>query len=329
MAKAKQSTVVNSEALSTDDQKQFEAMKTADKEPDDANIEAKPAVEPPAQDSKSAAEANKSADTQPSGETGKDVVPLATLLEERTARKAAEKATQDQAIENARLAERVNLINQAIEANQRQPQKPQKVEVPDPEKDALGALKAITHNNKLTEEENKILQDFRQKTERETQSRNYINEIASFAKQQEDEFVKTNPDYQEATGYLMNSRLQELMLYGATEQQARQQIASEIINIGETAKKTNKNAAEMLYKFAGARGYQKKAATAQVPTETEKLAAIEAGQRANRSLGDLAGGASPSTAKIDAKTLATMSEAQFAKTLAALSVEDRMSMLGN
>lgn len=327
--KPRVSAIEASESLSIDDAKQFDAMRASDSEPE-IPLEG---GEPQKQDAGATATTSTGADPANIADAkDKDVVPLATLLEERKARKEADEKFRLREIEQAKLEERLNLINQALESNKQQPQKPQKLEVPDADKDALGALKALAHNNNLTDEEVRTLRDYKAQREAEDMARQQVSSIANWAAQQEREFIAVNPEYTEASAYLMKSRFDELCLFGNTPEQANQIMHREIIDIANKSRQVGKNPAELTYAFAKARGFTSKAtagaAAGTALTEAEKIAAIAAGQRANRSLGDMSG-AAPSSAKLDSKSLASMSDAQFAKVLAAMSPEERMSHLGN
>lgn len=301
--------IVQSESLSADEEKQMQEMKDNDhRQP----VEPEPAESKPV-DSITIANPEPK---EPEKETKNTTVPLAVLEEERSKRKAKEKEAEEQKLENVRLAERVRLINEALTA--RQPEnKPQKVEIPDPEKDALGALKAMTHNSRLTEDENRLLREFQAKTEQQNIVNSQIAEVNRLSNEAAREFMKVSPDYNDAANYLAQSRKAELAHLGYNSAQAERQIAEETLYIAAQALTNNNNPAKAFYEIAKARGYMAKASpvTANQETEADKIIRLAAAQKQNASLSDIQGTGSNSSNLINARDLANMNETQFAAIL--------------
>lgn len=320
MAKEKATDAVIAESLSADEEKQMATMRASDSAPVDDAPQPEKLIEP-----------NPKVEPKPEADDSKKntMVPHAAMEAERQRRKAAEKGREEQALENARLAERVNLINQALEGRGRQEQqKPlEYMEVPDPEKDAMGAVKALLHNQKVTAEENKAFSDFRKQNENRQRAADQINEVSSRAVTLEKEFMAKTPDYKEASDFLKQSRFVELQAFGLDPQQANEQIVRETFELAVQATKMQKNPAEIVYNFAKARGYAAKA-PATGETEAEKLTRIAEGQKANQTLTSIPG-AAPGSGKIDAKSLSAMPEEDFAKMLKSLTPTQRHELFGS
>lgn len=296
----KVSPVIAADAMSDDERKQLESMR------EEPIADPEPAPEP--------APPEKEAKKEPEKQT---MVPHEAMEAERQRRKTAERKAQEMELNQARLDERLNLLNEAM--TKKAPVK----EAPDPDKDALGAVK-------ITIDEVNELKKFRETYENNQRQAAQIQEIGNKAANMEREFITSTPDYNEATTFLKQSRFNELQAFGLTPEQAQQELIKETLSIAIQALNTGKNPAEIAYKLAMTRGYTKKQVEAvkQAETDSEKLANIAAGQKANLSLGDVSG-SPPNSKKIDGKTLATMSEAQFAKVLKSMSESDMQELMGN
>lgn len=376
-------TSKTSETFTAEEQKQFDGMRDADKG-DSEPVNPPPVEAPPTDaDSKPADNADtppSKSDQPPAKETKElkepkenTMVPHAALEAERQKRKAAEQRERDREIEFAKVQERLNVINQALEAQHKaapKPEntKPEKMEIPDPEKDALGAVKALTHNIKMTEQENRLLQQAREQREAdekvhqenqkkaETENARIRAELAR-ASSEESEFATRTPDFQDAANHLRAVRRQQLQLMGFTDQpqydpQTYQvvrpsiefMIGQDLLQMARNAQMLNTNAGEFLYNMSKASGYQTKAAppannqpaansqpapasTSAQPSVAEQIDKLNAGQRANRSLSEAQGNAP--AGKINAKDLATMSDAQFAKMVSGMSQQEQYEYFGN
>lgn len=312
MPRAKANPVIKAEEMTTDETKQMDDLRKTDSESQDIPEEtpAETKAEP--------------AEGEPKPEQKNTMVPHAALEEERQRRKAAEKKAQEAEQNQARLDERLNLINQALEKNNKKPETSN--EPIDPEKDAMGAVK-------MTMEEVKQLKQFKENIENNQKTAQQIGAVTSRAMELEREFITTTPDYTEASNYLIASRRGELAALGYNDQQIQQQIYQESLTIAVTSMQQGKNPSEVIYNVAKLRGYAKKDAPANngqtqpTQSEAEKLARIAEAQKANQSIGNVNGGA-PNNSKMDAKTLATMPEKDFAKVLKSLSESDLQNIMG-
>lgn len=243
-------------------------------------------------------------------------VPLAALQEERKARKDAEER-QRKNEENAQ--KRLDLIAQTMAANK---PKPPEQQAPDLEKDPLGVVKLNQDQLRELFEFKKSFEDNqRQYAEREVLKNESIR--------LENEFVKDHPDYFQAGDFLKQSRMNELAASGYQPHQITQIIQQETWALAQQALQGGRNPAESVMAIAMARGY-KKAETKVEETEADKLARIAAGQKTGKSLSQAAGGALPGAGqKLDAKTLANMTDDEFEKIYSKLSKGDMHALFGD
>lgn len=244
-------------------------------------------------------------------------VSLAALHEERERRKVAEEARRQLEQNQIRLDERLKMIDARLNP----PAQPR--EIPDPDKDALGALKA-------TAEEVKTFREFQQRQQAQAQQNQYAQDVMMRASSHEAEFMKQAPDYGEASVYLKKSRADELSAIGMAPYQIQETLRGESLQLADAAMKQGKNPAEMVYSLAKSRGYAKTGAQiiqAQPDGDAEKLAKIAQGQRANTSLGNV--GSAPTKQELSGKDLLAMNEDQFASWLEKLKPSERAKFLGS
>lgn len=288
------------EELSPEEKVQFQAMEKQEAE-EKVVIEAEKATPDPLEDQ----------ETAPVIEEKEKTVPVNVLAEERERRRIAEEKGRQLELNQARLDERLKLIDEKINP----PAQPR--EIPDPDKDALGALKANT-------EEIKAFRDFQNRQVQERQQILYAQDVVSRASAQEAEFMKKNPDYGEASVFLKKSRAEEMAHLGMSPLQIQQTLTAEAMQLADSALKQGKDPAALVYDIAKSRGYAK--AAAQNVTDAEKLARIAEGQRANTSLGNV--NATPPKPAMSGKDLLAMDEDQFSTWLDKLPAKDRSKFLG-
>lgn len=248
-------------------------------------------------------------------------VPLAALQETREALK--EEKRRNEEIQR-RTDERLRLLTEAM-TKAPESSRPAAV-IPDPEKDALGALKA--NQQQLRE-----LMDYKQRTEAQQaeglQRQNLINR----AQQLEAQFVQETPDYGSASQFLIKSRQDELLATGMyTPQQVHQTIQGETMALAQQAINNGTNPAQIIYNIAKARGYTKSELAkldASVETDAQKFDRVAAGQAASKSVGQALGAQVSSGKAMDSKTLANMSDDDFANLYSKLSRGERAALMGN
>jgi hypothetical protein len=253
----------------------------------------------------------------------------AALREERQARKDIE----------TRTTQRLQQLQDALIARQ-QPEQPkqQPQEMPDPEKDPMGALKHLLAKARETDQVQAV-------TVQETQRRQQEQRIMGEASRMEMEYLSTMPDYDattrasatynEASAFLVNMRRAELAAIGSYNPvQINQMVASEAIGLAAQALQGNRNPAQVVMEVAKARGFTPKPkGQAQPPaaaeTETERLARIAKGQEAGFSLGQGSGSRAPVKNGFDAKTIANMSEDDFTAFLEKAKKSDLRGLMGD
>lgn len=292
------------DSLSSAEQKYFDSKGAA------APTDAAPAApEPVARDA---------ADSPPTP-TEPKTVPLAALHEERERRKELQRQIEDV---NRRADERFNLIAQKLAAAAPMAE-PAKREIPDPEKDAVGAIR-------MTAEEVKVLSDFKRQIEAQAAQGQAIQAVMGHASRLETEFEKQAPDYQSASGFLRDARAKELSAFGLDQFRVRQILAAEKLQLAHAALLQGRNPAEVVYALAKMRGYAPKGSNARATpageSEAAKLARIAKGQEAGTSLG-AASGAAPGKTGIEA--LLAMSDAEFSAALDKMSVDQLRQHFGN
>lgn len=247
------------------------------------------------------------------GDKVEKMVSLAALHEERATRKARDADLRKAQTELAELKGKFSIIERlnlpaADGAQDNAPKVP-----PTPEEDIFGAVKAI---GETVAQQQKRQEDADAATKAANDRTTFVNEYKADAA----EFEKTAPDYRKAYDFLLNSRAADLRAIGYdTPEALHNALTADEFAIAEMAKAKGKSPAAMLYDLAKARGYKLAAAPAPAdadpdakPAEgsaAERLAAIERGQQANKSLSDL-GGEAPGGAMTAAQLIA-MPMAEF------------------
>lgn len=242
-------------------------------------------------------------------------VALAALHEERERRKTAEATARQLEQNQIRLDERLNMINAKLNPPAHAKQ------MPDADKDPLGALKA-------TQEELKAFREFQQRQTEATQQNQYVQDVMTRAAAAEAEYIKKTPDYSEASVFLKKSRASEMASLGMSPLQIQQTMANESVQLADSALRQGKDPAELVYNLASSRGYARttQIVPAQPEGDAEKLAKIAAGQKANMSLGNL--NSTPSKPVMNGKDILAMDDGQFDVWLSKLSTKERAKFLG-
>lgn len=190
-----------------------------------------------------------------------------TDLEKRLQELQTERETERE--RNARLDERLRILNEALAtppAEQQQQQ--QQEEVPDPEKDIFGYARYI---GKQLENANKRIEAFenagREREAYETLAQTYREDAARFA--------AAEPGFAEAYVFLVKQRDAELLQHGMTDPKQRQaQITREEQGLVRNSLDANKSPAEAIFNLAKVRGFAPKpAAPAPVPGALDAPAA--------------------------------------------------------
>jgi hypothetical protein len=178
---------------------------------------------------------------------------------EAEARAGLERQVQEQAVKNARIEERLSLLQQAL-VEPAAPAAPAK-EKPDPEKDIFGYARYL--EEQLTAVADKVNGYEQQITAGQAemdQERNYINSLNSYAGRE--------PNFMHAYGYLLRNRAAELMAprypQATYEQLMQAEIPADVADVlrqeerdlYHTAFQEKRNPAENIFRMAQLRGFK-------------------------------------------------------------------------
>lgn len=216
-------------------------------------------------------------------------VPLQALQEERAEKKQLREELRQFREWQAQLTQRLQQIPT------RQADSP----VPDPKTQPLDYINHVLGSVQNSTAE---LQQWRQQQELATQQRSAIQHYAEWARGQEAEFSKSQPEYRDAYRFAAESRDKELQALGYTDAGVRAEIVrmntAEIIH---NAAAQGRNPAELVWEYARARGFAPKGARS-----GEAQAKIAAGLQAAG--GKLNRGGDTGEGEVSAKDLAGISD---------------------
>lgn len=269
----------------------------ADKLPKPEVEEEAPAVETAAPEPKAEEKSAKGWDDEDDGET-ETLVDLRALKAERGKRKEAERVAREKEIEFAKASERLALIQQAWEDQQRQAQavqQPQQVQpqAPDRDADPLGYLE-----HQLAQEREaraRLEQTFQQQTTGMAQQQQ-VAMLANTYKAAADQFKAQTPDFIEAYNDLYTKLDRELEMQGLADANARRNhLMNTELQFVATQLRMGKNPAQAVYEMARLRGYAPKAAQAANPAASEEVDLQNKRQAAMSPLSNAAGKAPSNT----------------------------------
>lgn len=240
-------------------------------------------------------------------EPGKSkTVPHGQFHRERELRKQAQTERDMLAQNYQKLADRLQQLMETTPAPAAQEQ--QAAPVMPAEDDPLGRINWLVDTITKDREEQ---QKTRQLTQAQEEQRQFANGITAL----ENEFRKTNPDYDQALQFVAKARDEELQLMYpmATQQERNQYILGEWNNIMHYAAAAGVNPVERVYQLAQARGYSKPAPQQQEQQQpaVPDLAKREETRKASLSLGK-SGGAVTNTDRVSPEQLLEMTDAEFA-----------------
>lgn len=248
----------------------------------------------------------------------KKTVPLAALQEARESIKEERRRAEEL---QKRYEDRFNKLAEVLVKQGEPKQSVAPHKIPDPDTDALGTLR-------YNAQQIKELQDYKTNQENNQRQAAQRQELQMRAADLENQFIREVPDYNDAGAYLTNSRRNELAASGMyNPMQIGQILQNEAYALAQQAIQAGNNPAKIVYEIAKARGYAKKEAPP-VASDADRLSKIEAGQNASKSLGQAQGAQTSSGKNIDGKTLANMSDDEFAKLYTKLSRSERAALMG-
>jgi hypothetical protein len=225
---------------------------------------------------------------KPGADAGKaEHVPLATFLEEKKARK--ELVTKHQETEKA-LAElrgKFAIIDR-LKLGGEDPAAAAPVGPPKVEDDIFGAVKHVAETVAQMEKRAADEKAAREADEKAaTEQKSFVDKYKADASA----FEAKTPDFKPAYDFLLSSRAAELRAIGYdTPESLHQALVADEFAIAEMAFAKNKSPAEMIYALANQRGYKTAmAADPDAGAGAERLATIERGQAAHKSLSGTGG----------------------------------------
>lgn len=261
----------------------------------EASTPPEPAASDPATEPKGG---DPSAEAEATDEQKAKLVPHEALHAERVKRQRIEAELAAERSARQREAERITRIEEMLRPKQEAKPLPPINEDP---------VAHIAAQGQTIEQVRTMLEQQAQQVEEQRQ----MEALHAALSQSEQQFRETAPDYDAAADHLYQSRLTELTLMGVPEQQARAAISQEIFDISRRTLMAGRNPAEAFYQLATTRGYRPATAQAPAADPAAKVAAINAGQKAARSLGATQGAAP--AADLNVKALLDMSDEEFAK----------------
>jgi hypothetical protein len=215
-------------------------------------------------------------------------VPLQALQEERAEKKQLREELRQYREWQAQLTQRLQQMPQG--------QQPQ---TPDPQTQPLDYINHVLGSVQNSTAE---LQQWRQQQELASQQRATVQQYADWARGQEAEFSKAQPEYRDAYRFAAESRDKELQALGYTDAAARANIVrmntAEIIH---NAASQGRNPVELVWEYARARGFAPKGARS-----AEGQAKIAAGLQAGG--GKLNRGGETGEGDLSARDLAGISD---------------------
>lgn len=219
------------------------------------------------------------------------VVPIGAVTELRAQKREA----VQRALAAEQRAEQIQRQMLEFMARQQQPAAPQ-IDSNDP-------LAVIQHQVTQTAEQQKAMLEQQQRQQYEQQQQQNYQNFVNAVKAQEAEFVKVQPDANEAIGFLKQSRVNEYKAGGLSHQEAVQRMLKDEHDLVVWAMQSGENPAKAAFDMAAARGYV---------SPKQKIAMQRDGQGASLPTGTGGkGGGEPSL-----EALLKMSGSDFAKATA-------------
>lgn len=236
------------------------------------------------------------------------MVALSALHEERTKRQARDTELREAREKLANLEGKFSIIERLNAPTAEQVAAAAAAKAPPTaEEDIFGAVK---HIGETAAQLQKRLDDADAATKAAVADTEKRTTFVNSYKADAAKFEASKPDFRQAYDYILASRAAELQAIGYdTPEALHNALTADEFAIAEMAFAKGKSPAEMLYALATQRGYKPAAAVVDPAAKAgegsaaERLAKIEEGQAANKSLGDL-GGEAPGGAMTAAQLIA-------------------------
>lgn len=232
-------------------------------------------------------------------------VPLAALQEERRFRQMSDQRQRELELQNARMAERLQMFEQ--QHQRQQPQQPEVQAPPDPQQDIFAAIR---YQQEQLQRHSELIENYQRAFQQEEQKRWAL----ATAQTQVARFAEKQTDYPEAYKYYTRSRMAEMQAMGIPEEEMLQRWEDEERGLINYTLQKRINPGQALYQLALARGYQPRSAGAPdapaSPQAERHLQQIAQGQQVQRTLSDT-GAKSNNGARMTADQLLRMSDEEF------------------
>ena len=223
---------------------------------------------------------------EPEGGKEQKMVPLAALHEARAKAKELQQHVQQQDARLQSFEDKWAKIQERLE-----PEKSDAPKVPDFND------KPLDHLQMRLNEVAAIQQQQVQAQQMAAAQQQVVQQIGTY----EVAFRQSNPDYYDAVGHAKRARINDHMLYGIPEEQARLMVDHEALQLAGVAMKQGKDPASAFYDYAKSRGYQKAAPAAPTGASVTDIAKV---REQTKSLG--AGGGRTAPTKYTFEQIANM-----------------------
>lgn len=231
-------------------------------------------------------------------EANEKKVPYGAMHEERMRRKEAMAEAQELRDKMVRMEERFKAFQEAI--------KPEEPEVLFDDDPAEYLRRQSEKTSQTLEQMQKQQQEAIQKQQQQANANQFLNRYQTAAQ----EYAESNPDFQDAYNHLVNGRVQEHMLAGGMDRDQAVALAQrEEQAIASRAFEEGVNPAEKLVELAKLRGWTKSPQSSKVNGTVDKVAQVEKGQKAAKTISK--GGSSQGELTLEA--LADMEGEDFDK----------------
>lgn len=180
-------------------------------------------------------------------------------------------------------------------------------QIPDRDADPIAYFDA---RNTQLEQQIQQLNEANQQAAQQTQQQHQERQFIQVVNQAEAQFAAANPDYNQAAQFLQQHLVEGFVNQGYSQQEAVNGMLGQVRGMIQNFLQLGLNPAEMGYAIAKARGYQTKAATDPNKANGEKIAQLNKGQAAARSLSTAGGAGKPA---ITLEALAEMDPAELEK----------------
>jgi len=303
--------------LTADEKALFDAMRAED------NSGPAPAADPERQPQRAQPEPAETPEPQAKEPDQAKLVDKRALDEERTRRKKAEQAAREREVELAKVNTRFEMLTKALEANAAQPA-PAVAETPAPAFDSDPKAHIDWHLRELQRKQEALdkrlaeIQSGNQQITEQQRQQQQIAELQSWGQAQEQEFMQSTPDYNQAMAHLLAARQAHIRAIGEDDPvRIQQAIQADIINTANFARQKGRNFAETLYKLAEASGYKPGNGGTDNPLAPARTPSVNVDSAAERLLrgNDMATtlgstGAAP-RGELATQAIANMSDAEF------------------